>query len=87
MSVQTAPAVENEKPDGARCASCRFSFLNQLPPPNIGKILVCKKNPPTPVILVFNGQPSMLPATHPNVPEDFWCYAFENSVPRPKIVS
>lgn len=74
---QDKPNADNERPPGARCAACRFSFLMRQLPPSIERVLLCRKSPPIPLLGMINGRPTLLPSTHPPVSENEWCFAFE----------
>ena len=65
--VTTDPTVG---PQGQNCQTCRFRQEIQLPPPNLNKLVVCKKDPPQVVMTAMGTGTTFPPITD-------WCYSYE----------
>lgn len=68
------------KPDQACCAHCRFSVVQQLPPPNLGKVRQCKRFPPIPIVVparMGNQMGMNIASMWPQVDETSHCHEFE----------
>lgn len=64
-------------PNGEDCKTCRFNHEMQAPPPNLGKVSLCKKDPPQ--IMLMPTAHGMVPGSaFPQITD--WCFGFE---PRP----
>ena len=57
-------------PNGENCQTCRFKVEIQLPPPNLNKLVVCKKDPPQ-VVMTGMGTGTTFP------PITDWCFSYE----------
>lgn len=60
-----------------KCSDCRMCVEQQLPPPNIGKVSVCKCLPPTPLLIPQGGGQVAQVAMWPVVAPDMFCFQFE----------
>lgn len=70
-------AMKGESVNKVSCANCAKCEQQQLPPPNIGKALICRALPPTPMLMPGpNGQAGLV-SVFPIVGADNWCYQFE----------
>ena len=57
-------------PNGENCQTCRFKVEIQLPPPNLNKLVVCKKDPPQVVVTGMGTGTTFPPITD-------WCFAYQ----------
>lgn len=74
-----AKTVTPQTPVNGTCATCRYSIVQQLPPPNIGKVRVCRRFPPTVVSTpAQNGINLMSP--FPIVADENWCFEYAPEV-------
>lgn len=62
------------------CKNCVFSTLTQLPPPNIGKVLICRRFPPTPqLVMDSSGRITGLQSNFPPTLADSGCGEFQST--------
>ena len=57
------------------CATCKFCAVQQLPPPEITKVRVCKRFPPQ-VNVVQSQQGGAFMVNFPIVADEVWCYEY-----------
>lgn len=72
------------------CVKCEFSQLVRVSPTDIQHVRRCMRFPPSPVVLLSNGQPTILPSMHPMVQDNEWCFEFlsiDENISDTKIVS
>lgn len=55
------------------CAICRYKIDQQMPPPEIRRVMVCRRFPPTTVMVPMSGGHNQASA-FPIVGEGLWCY-------------
>lgn len=84
-------ANDSVAPDRACCANCRFSVVNQMPPPNLGKVRQCKRFPPQTIAVMArmgNQMGMQIQSMWPQVDETSHCYEFQGAEnPTPLIES
>ena len=57
------------------CASCKFSAVQQLPPPNLEKVRVCKRFPPQVNVIGTERGPAWT-SNFPIVADEIWCFEY-----------
>jgi hypothetical protein len=57
------------------CATCKFSGIHRPPPPEIGKIRVCKRFPPVMTMLMTENGPAGV-CNFPIVTDEIWCFEY-----------
>lgn len=72
-------SAENQLPD-ACCAKCRFTTVEQAPPPNLQKVRLCKRFPPVPVLVPVRGG-ATLTAMWPPMQDNGHCHEFSAAEP------
>lgn len=59
------------------CANCVKCEVQQLPPPNLGKAMICRALPPIPMVMPGRGGQAAMMSMFPVVTPETWCYQFE----------
>lgn len=76
LIVGGGDAPQNQQPAEC-CANCKFSTVQQLPPPNIAKVRQCKRLPPVAILLPQPNGSVALTAHFPIVADSLHCFEFE----------
>lgn len=69
-----------------KCESCKFSVSEMQPPPSIERMTVCKRFPPTAVLIYGKNGGQGLTAVFPPVAPASWCHEWTVR-PGPRIVA
>lgn len=68
------------------CLQCAYKEIQQLPPPNLGKVMICRRFPPQAIVQQVGNQMNMT-STHPIVGPQTWCHEFKSAEPAPMLIA